>query len=131
MANDTKFTHISVTIDDDDDFVIEAGAPAAAPVEPEPAESAGVAAASAAPAAEPAAAPAAVAAVSAVEPAVAAAPAPVVASAAPAAAQKPASQGYRETTLDDLEGEKMSGMQKGVIAAAFVAIIVFIVYLVL
>ena len=130
MANDTKFTHISVTVDDDDDFVIEAGAPAAAPVELEPAEFAGVAAASAASAAEPAAAPAAVAAVSAVEPAIAPA-APVVASAAPAAAQKPASQGYRETTLDDLEGEKMSGMQKGVIAAAFVAIIVFIVYLVL
>ena len=129
MANDTKFTHISVTVDDDDDFVIEAGAPAAAPVEPEPAESAGVAAASAASAAEPAA-PVAVAAVSAVEPAIAPA-APVVASAAPAAAQKPASQGYRETTLDDLEGEKMSGMQKGVIAAAFVAIIVFNVYLVL
>lgn len=121
MANDTKFTHISVTVDDDDDFVIEAGAPAAAPVEPEPAEFAAAAepAAPAAAVAEPAAVPAA------------APVAPVAASAAPVAVQKPASQGYRETTLDDLEGEKMSGMQKGVIAAAFVAIIVFIVYLVL
>lgn len=112
MANEAKFTHISVTIDDDDDFVIEAGASEPVP-EPE---------SELAPAPEP-------------EPVFEPEPEPVL----PAVeeelvpvreASKPTQ--YRETTLEDLEVEKMSGVQKGVIAAAFIAIIAFAVwYLVL
>lgn len=131
MANESKFTHISVSVDDDDDFVIEAGAssvsanevqPAAMP-EPEVALEPGLAPASeleVAPEPELRSASA-----SAVQPVVA--PESEVAS-----ASKPAVKGYHETTLADLEGEKMSGMQKGVIVAAVLAIIAFVVwYLVL
>ena len=113
MANESKFTHISVSVDDDDDFVIEAGAssvsanevqPAAMP-EPEVVPEPELQSASA----------------SAVQPVVA--PESEVAS-----ASKPAVKGYHETTLADLEGEKMSGMQKGVIVAAVLAIVAFVVW---
>ena len=40
----------------------------------------------------------------------------------------PARKGYEETTLEDLEGTKMSGMQKGIIAVALIGIAAFIVY---
>ena len=40
----------------------------------------------------------------------------------------PARKGYEETTLEDLEGTKMSGMQKGIIAVALIGIVAFIVY---
>ena len=40
----------------------------------------------------------------------------------------PARKGYEETTLEDLESTKMSGMQKGIIAVALIGIVAFIVY---
>ena len=40
----------------------------------------------------------------------------------------PARKGYEETTLEDLEGTKMSSMQKGIIAVALIGIVAFIVY---
>ena len=40
----------------------------------------------------------------------------------------PARKGYEETTLEDLESTKMSGMQKGIIAVALIGIAAFIVY---
>ena len=43
-------------------------------------------------------------------------------------ASAPARKGYEETTLEDLEGTKMSGMQKGIIAVALIGIAAFIVY---
>ena len=125
-----KFSHISVASDDEDDVVIEAGAPrfrsygegesAAQPVGDEAAASAanktsvvdgGEGFADRASAG--------------------AAPAERVSTPAPeraAKADKPARKGYEETTLADLEGTKMSGMQKGIIAVALIGIVAFIVY---
>ena len=127
-----KFSHISVASDDEDDVVIEAGAPrfrsygegesAAQPAGDEVAASAANktsvvdggegfadrASAGAAPA-----------------------PAPERAAKADKPARKasaPARKGYEETTLADLEDTKMSGMQKGIIAVALIGIVAFIVY---
>lgn len=113
-----KFSHISVTSDDEDDVVIEAGAPRArAQAAPQERE------ASQAVAARP----------SAVAPEAQARPddSPKPAAARPNAtrvAGKASKQEYKETTLDDLEGTKMSGMQKGIIAVAVVGIVAFVVY---
>lgn len=137
MATEAKFTHISVSADDDDDFVIQAGAsPSAAreggkapkpvwtDVAPEAAKS--VEAACAASASEPALAADADAA-AAGESAMPPESVPSASAAKPASAKK-AKAGYQATTLEDLEGQKMSAMQKGVIAAAVVAIIAFVVW---
>lgn len=132
-----KFSHISVASDDEDDVVIEAGAPrfrgygegesAAQPAGDEAAASAANktsvvdggegfadrASAGAAPAER------------------VSAPAPERAAKADKPARKasaPARKGYEETTLADLEGTKMSGMQKGIIAVALIGIAAFIVY---
>lgn len=113
-----KFSHISVASDDEDDVVIEAGAPRArAQAAPQERE------ASQAVAARP----------SAVTPEAQARPddSPKPAAARPNAtrvAGKASKQEYKETTLDDLEGTKMSGMQKGIIAVAAVGIVAFVVY---
>ncbi|MDO5800350.1 MAG: hypothetical protein Q4Q56_01480 [Coriobacteriia bacterium] len=125
-----KFSHISVASDDEDDVVIEAGAPRFRSYgEGEPV---------AQPAGDEAAA-------SAVNKTAAAgggegladrastgvAPAERASTPAPeraAKADKPARKGYEETTLEDLEGTKMSGMQKGIIAVALIGIVAFIVY---
>lgn len=125
-----KFSHISVASDDEDDVVIEAGAPrsrsygegelaaqpsgdeaAASEVPIEAAEAAGGEGSSESPSR-------------------AFTPAPERAAKAdkPAKASAPARKGYEETTLEDLEGTKMSGMQKGIIAVALIGIVAFIVY---
>lgn len=125
-----KFSHISVASDDEDDVVIEAGTPrfrsygegesasqpagdeaAASEVPIEAAEAAGGEGSSESPSR-------------------AFTPAPERAAKAdkPAKASAPARKGYEETTLEDLEGTKMSGMQKGIIAVALIGIAAFIVY---
>lgn len=125
-----KFSHISVASDDEDDVVIEAGAPRS--------RSYGEGESAARPAGDKA--PARAAATEAAEadggegpsesPSRASTPAPERAAKAdkPAKASAPARKGYEETTLEDLESTKMSGMQKGIIAVALIGIAAFIVY---
>ena len=125
-----KFSHISVASDDEDDVVIEAGAPrsrsygegesAAQPAGDEAAASA--ANKTAAAGGGEGLADCASSGVASAERA--STPAPERA----AKADKPARKGYEETTLEDLEGTKMSGMQKGIIAVALIGIVAFIVY---
>ena len=124
-----KFSHISVASDDEDDVVIEAGAPRSRSYgEGEPAaQPAGDEATSAAnktAAADGGEGPGE-------SPSRASTPAPERAAKADKPARKtsaPARKGYEETTLEDLEGTKMSGMQKGIIAVALIGIAAFIVY---
>lgn len=125
-----KFSHISVASDDEDDVVIEAGAPrsrsygegesASQPAGDEAEASAAANKATAADGGEGSSEP----------PSRASTPAPERAAKAdkPAKASAPARKGYEETTLEDLEGTKMSGMQKGIIAVALIGIVAFIVY---
>lgn len=125
-----KFSHISVASDDEDDVVIEAGAPRF--------RSYGEGESASQPAGDEAAARAAATEATAVDggegssesPSRAFTPAPERAAKAdkPAKASAPARKGYEETTLEDLEGTKMSGMQKGIIAVALIGIAAFIVY---
>lgn len=125
-----KFSHISVASDDEDDVVIEAGAPRSRSYgegEPAAQPSGDEAAASEVPieAAEAAGGEG-----SSEPPSRASTSAPERAAKAdkPAKASAPARKGYEETTLEDLEGTKMSGMQKGIIAVALIGIAAFIVY---
>lgn len=126
-----KFSHISVASDDEDDVVIEAGAPRSRSYgegEPAAQPSGDEAAASEVPieAAEAAGGEG-----SSESPSRAFTPAPERAAKADKPARKtsaPARKGYEETTLEDLEGTKMSGMQKGIIAVALIGIAAFIVY---
>lgn len=119
-----KFSHISVASDDEDDVVIEAGAPRS--------RSYGEGESVSQPARDEAPARAAATEATAVDggegssepPSRASTPAPERA----AKADKPARKGYEETTLEDLEGTKMSGMQKGIIVVALIGIVAFIVY---
>ena len=125
-----KFSHISVASDDEDDVVIEAGAPrsrsygegesASQPAGDEALARAAATEATAADGGEGSSEP----------PSRASTPAPERAAKAdkPAKASAPARKGYEETTLEDLEGTKMSGMQKGIIAVALIGIAAFIVY---
>lgn len=125
-----KFSHISVASDDEDDVVIEAGAPRF--------RSYGEGESAAQPAGDEVAASAAnkTSVVDGGEgfadrASAGAAPAERVSTPAPeraAKADKPARKGYEETTLADLEDTKMSGMQKGIIAVALIGIVAFIVY---
>lgn len=125
-----KFSHISVASDDEDDVVIEAGAPRV--------RSYGEGESAAQPAGDEVAASAAnkTSVVAGGEgladrASAGAAPAERVSTPAPeraAKADKPARKGYEETTLADLEDTKMSGMQKGIIAVALIGIVAFIVY---
>ena len=124
-----KFSHISVASDDEDDVVIEAGTPRFRSYgEGEPAaQPAGDEATSAAN--KTAAADGGEG--SSESPSRASTPAPERAAKADKPARKasaPARKGYEETTLADLEGTKMSGMQKGIIAVALIGIAAFIVY---
>ena len=125
-----KFSHISVTSDDEDDVVIEAGAPRSrsygegeSTSQPARDEATARAAATEATAADGGEGPSE-------PPSRASTPAPERAAKAdkPAKASAPARKGYEETTLEDLEGTKMSGMQKGIIAVALIGIAAFIVY---
>lgn len=125
-----KFSHISVASDDEDDVVIEAGAPrsrsygegesASQPAGDEALARAAATEATAADGGEGSSEP----------PSRASTPAPERAAKAdkPATASASARKGYEETTLEDLEGTKMSGMQKGIIAVALIGIAAFIVY---
>lgn len=125
-----KFSHISVASDDEDDVVIEAGAPrsrsygegepAVQPARDEAPARAAATEATAADGGEGSSEP----------PSRASTPAPERAAKAdkPAKASAPARKGYEETTLEDLESTKMSGMQKGIIAVALIGIAAFIVY---
>ena len=130
-----KFSHISVASDDEDDVVIEAGAPRS--------RSYGEGESAARPAGDKATSAANKTSVVdggegfADRASAGAAPAERVSTPAPeraAKADKPATasasarKGYEETTLEDLESTKMSGMQKGIIAVALIGIAAFIVY---
>ena len=105
MANSKEFSHITVTADDDDDVVIQAGVveePAAEePVEEAPLEE---------PVDEPAAEEA--------DDAVAEVEKEGAGETADAAS-------YHETTLDDLEATKMSTTQKVIIVVAVLGIVAF------
>ena len=126
-----KFSHISVASDDEDDVVIEAGAPRSrsygegeSASQPSGDEAPARAAATEATAADGGEGPSE-------SPSRTSAPAPERAAKADKPARKtsaPARKGYEETTLEDLEGTKMSGMQKGIIAVALIGIAAFIVY---
>ena len=100
MANSKEFSHITVTADDDDDVVIQAGVveePAAEePVEEAPLEE---------PVDEPGAEEAAVE--------------------KEGAGETADAVSYHETTLDDLEATKMSTTQKVIIVVAVLGIVAF------
>lgn len=124
-----KFSHISVASDDEDDVVIEAGTPrfrSYGEGEPaaQPAGDEATSAANKTAAADGGEGPSE-------SPSRASTPAPERAAKADKPARKtsaPARKGYEETTLEDLEGTKMSGMQKGIIVVALIGIAAFIVY---
>lgn len=124
-----KFSHISVASDDEDDVVIEAGAPrfrsyGEGETAAQPAGDEATSAANKTAAADGGEGPSE-------SPSRASTPAPERAAKADKPARKasaPARKGYEETTLEDLEGTKMSGMQKGIIAVALIGIVAFIVY---
>lgn len=126
MADTPGFTHITVSTDDDDDVVIQAGiadGPAEAEEGTEAADEAAEPAADAPEEAEPDADAEADA--DAVEPEAAPAPEPA---AAPAEAPRAERDGYRETTLDDLAEGKMSTTQKAVIVVALLGIAAFVAW---
>lgn len=124
-----KFSHISVASDDEDDVVIEAGAPRSRSYgegesASQPAGDEATSAANKTAAADGGEGPSE-------SPSRASTPAPERAAKADKPARKtsaPARKGYEETTLEDLESTKMSGMQKGIIAVALIGIAAFIVY---
>ena len=125
-----KFSHIRVASDDEDDVVIEAGAPRSRSYgEGEPVSQPARDEAEASATANVAAEAGGVEGSSEPSPQ-ACAPAPERAAKAgkPAKASASARKGYEETTLEDLESTKMSGMQKGIIAVALIGIAAFIVY---
>ena len=124
-----KFSHISVASDDEDDVVIEAGTPrfrsyGEGETAAQPAGDEATSAANKTAAADGGEGPSE-------PPSRASTPAPERAAKADKPARKasaPARKGYEETTLEDLESTKMSGMQKGIIAVALIGIAAFIVY---
>ena len=125
-----KFSHISVASDDEDDVVIEAGAPrsrsygegesASQPSGDEAAASEVATGAAEAGGGEGSSEPSPQACAPASERAAKAGK--------PAKASASTRKGYEETTLEDLESTKMSSMQKGIIAVALIGIVAFIVY---
>lgn len=135
MANEQGFSHITVTADEDDDIVIQAGATepvveeaAVVAVAPHGGANAGALADAdeAAPAdvapSDEATSPATAAAADAAFPASSEKPA----KAAPVPSQK--DKGYHETTLEDLEGSKMTTTQKAVIVVALLGIVAFVAW---
>ena len=126
MADDKRFSHITVNAGEDDDVVIQAGAYAPAPqVQAEAAEEmpadqaqweAEASAGESEPAYEPEPEPAS-------EPATAFEPKPAVPQHAAGSADD-----YNEQTLEDLEAGPMSGMQKAVLAGVAIIIVAAIVY---
>ena len=130
MAENKAFSHITVNADDDDDVVIQAGIvdDAAAEVEEdvvavtsEPATTQPIwEKQEAIQAAAELDSPVTDDAMAANEPAPQAAPT--------AARPAPAADGYRETTLEDIESSKMSTVQKAVIVVALLGIVAFVVW---
>lgn len=128
MADDKRFSHITVNAGEDDDVVIQAGAYAPAfqvqaeAAEEVPADQAQWEAEAPAGESEPAYEP---------EPEPAHAPAHVApqhaAAHAPERAARPADD-YNEQTLEDLDAGPMSGMQKAVLAGVAIIIVAAIVY---
>lgn len=128
MASDGKFAHISVSSDDEDDFVIHAGARAeqrSASAEPaldsafgQAGDWSGVLEDPCAPEAQKSSAP---------ETSQLRESESRPAGGEPAASRA-RKDGYRETTLEDLEGGSMSSLQKGVIVAAIVGILAFVLW---
>ena len=114
IADNLGFSHITVTADEDEDIVIQAGV-VDEPSAKEPSVSAPT----------PEAAPAADGGAEAAEVAAAAEVAPE-----PPARSRPAApdDGYRETTLEDIESAKMSGTQKAVILVAMLGIAAFVLW---
>ena len=113
MADTKGFSHITVGTDEDDDVIIQAGIAEAAP-EPAAAEAgkAGEAPLEFEPEPEPADEPDSTAAAEPETP-----------------RKRPArDDGYRETTLSDIEGLKMSTTQKAVIVVALVGIAAFVAW---
>lgn len=102
MANSKEFSHITVTADDDDDVVIQAGV-VEEPAAEEPVD-------------EPAAEEADDAVAEAVEEA---------AVEKEGAGETADAASYHETTLDDLEATKMSTTQKVIIVVAVLGIVAF------
>lgn len=125
MANEHGFSHITVSADDDDDIVIQAGAveaPGAVQVEEvDEAETVAVA-----PEPEEPAEPAEPEPVSELEP-----PAELEEPARRAAPAAPPADGYRETTLEDIESSKMTTAQKAVIVVALLGIAAFVLWFLL
>ncbi|MEE0705274.1 MAG: SURF2 Surfeit locus protein 2 [Adlercreutzia sp.] len=117
MTKERQFSHITVSADEDDDIVIQAGiveAPADKPLVAPPAPSEPVAVEVGEIEEEPVASVSR-SAVVAEEPVVAPAPA------------RP-DDGYRETTLEDIESSKMNSVQKAVIVVALLGIVAFVVW---
>ena len=136
MADDNRYSFITVSSDDDDDVVIQAGVPADScvpapsdedsPVVCEPAVAQVVSP-------QPASKPVAVKVVKTNEVSQAAVDAPASPSASgvdhvPQPTPRSAKKEYRETTLEDLESAPMGGTQKVIIAAAIVGVLAFIAY---
>lgn len=120
---DQRFSHISVSAGDEDDVVIVAGAassrPACGDASPAPAPEQGR---------EPEHVPEH-ARKGDDEPRKAASSAPEAPAKAPATASREGARDrYEETTLEDLQGTKMSAMQKGIIVVAVIGVIAFAVY---
>lgn len=117
MANPQEFSHITVTADDDDDVVIQAGAVDAAGDAEAEVDKTVVEDADGAPEAfaegvvESDSAPDA--------------PEAADAEAHPASQARANDAGYHETTLDDLESTKMSTTQKVIIVLAVLGVIAF------
>lgn len=112
MANEREFSHITVSADEDDDIVIQAGIVEAPADEPETVSSAD--------AASEAVKTEEVVEASTVE-------------TVPVAEETPAApprvdDGYRETTLEDIESSKMNSVQKAVIVVALLGIVAFVVW---
>lgn len=130
---EAKFSHITVSSDEDDDIVIQAGAAPAA--RPEARAAAGNAAADAASARLDERPASGARAAGAPKPVSGGAPSPSASQrvdAAPSAASRakaPAGKAegaYRGTTLEDIESSKMSTPQKAIIALAVLGIAAFV-----
>jgi len=108
VAGEPKFSHITVTPDDEDDVVIQAGARPTRPADPAPASPC-----------EEEPAP---------EPEPAAANGSSTDEDARPKREKAVNEGYRETTMDDLKAAPMPLAQKVVLALAAVGVVAIVAW---
>ena len=108
VAGEPKFSHITVTPDDEDDVVIQAGARPPRPADPAPASPC-----------EEEPAP---------EPEPAAANGSSTDEDARPKREKAGNEGYRETTMDDLKAAPMPLAQKVVLALAAVGVVAIVAW---